>query len=468
MSVVVWWIRRDLRLFDNEALHSALAEGLQLLPLFIVDPFFENSDYVAEKRGAFLWQSLAKLDQSLQKLGGRLIVRRGSPTQILPELVQELEATAVFAEEDYSPYACRRDKKLKTLIPLKLVSSLTYHHPNDILKGDGKPYVVYSHFKKQWLERPLPHKSQIIPVPKRLPALPQISSDPLPDLGEPLPLFPPGEAEAQRRLADFANGAIWSYKAQRNIPGIDGTSQLSPYLRFGLISARVAVETAVSARAKARDKAATKSAQTWLDELIWREFYIAILHHFPHVAKGNFRSAYDGIQWRNDQTKFEAWCQGQTGYPIVDAAMRQLLETGWMHNRCRMIVASFLVKDCLIDWRLGERWFMQNLVDGDLAANNGGWQWTAGTGTDAAPYFRIFNPTTQSEKFDPKGEYIRRFVPELANYPDKEIHNPSKVPPMIQRQYQCVIGQDYPAPVVNRKEARDHTLAAYKLAKEGS
>ena len=232
-----------------------------------------------------------------------------------------------------------------------------------------------------------------------------------------------------------------------------------------MVSARETAVCAIEAISNAGGKASRDNAQVWLDELIWRDFYLQILHYFPHVLGNNFRSKYDAVVWRDDKAEFAAWCAGQTGYPIVDAAMRQMNETGWMHNRARMIVASFLVKDLLIDWRWGEKYFMQRLVDGDPAANNGGWQWSAGTGTDAAPYFRIFNPISQGKKFDPDGAYIHRWVPELRNLSGKDLHEPWKMPPMMQRSVGCVIGQDYPAPIVDHKFARQRTLEAYKATK---
>lgn len=259
---------------------------------------------------------------------------------------------------------------------------------------------------------------------------------------------------------------IDQYADQRNRMDLDGTSRLSPYLRFGMLSTRQAAVTALQARSADQNERSHEGADTWLSELIWRDFYFSILLHFPQVLRRSFRSVYDGIAWRNNEEQFRAWCQGRTGYPVVDAAMRQLVQSGWMHNRARMIVASFLVKDLLIDWRWGEKWFMQQLVDGDPAANNGGWQWAAGTGTDAAPYFRIFNPVLQGKKFDPQGDYTRRWLPELANVPGKYLQEPWKMPREVQDKAGCVIGRDYPHPIVDHALARHSALAAYASARD--
>jgi deoxyribodipyrimidine photo-lyase len=245
-----------------------------------------------------------------------------------------------------------------------------------------------------------------------------------------------------------------------------GTSGLSPYLRFGMLSPRQVVLATYNKRSSITDAQGQESPNAWLSELIWREFYMSILYHFPHALEGNFRPIYDRIAWRNDEQHFAAWCDGKTGYPVVDAAMRQLLQTGWMHNRARMITASFLVKDLLIDWRWGERWFRKHLVDGDPAANNGGWQWTAGTGTDAAPYFRIFNPVMQGKKHDPHGHFVRRWLPELAQVPQSYLHEPWKMPLADQNEAKCVIGQDYPQPIVDHASARRATLDAYAKARD--
>ncbi|MEZ4616263.1 MAG: deoxyribodipyrimidine photo-lyase [Caldilineaceae bacterium] len=319
--------------------------------------------------------------------------------------------------------------------------------------------------------QPTDQRQEILAAPKALNTPETIASDPLPtfstDLLNTLP-FPPGENVAKARLSDFVKGSkapIYDYAQNRNIPFDNATSQLSPYLRFGMISARLAALGAYTALENTSSAEKRKGAATWLNELIWRDFYITILAEFPHVRQGAFRAEYDAIGWINDQADFDAWSTGHTGYPFVDAAMRQLRTIGWMHNRARMVVASFLVKDLLIDWRWGERWFMQQLVDGDPAANNGGWQWSAGTGTDAAPYFRVFNPISQSEKFDAQGNYIRRWVPELEKVPNKFIHTPWKMPKTVQQSAECRIGSDYPAPIVDHKNARERALAAYKAVK---
>jgi deoxyribodipyrimidine photo-lyase len=468
-KTAVWWIRRDLRLADNQALAAALNAAEQVIPLFIVDPFFEQSDYAGEKRRAFLWAGLAQLDADLRERGSRLIVRYGRPQQILNAILEESGAGAIFAEEDFTSYARRRDEQIAESLPLTLTAGLVVHPPGTVLKPDGDPYIVFTPFKKKaWLERPLPQPADLLPAPDKINTLESIQSEALPTepkLPKAMP-FIPGEAEAQRRLRAFAQATIDRYAEDRNTVSVAGTSQLSPYLRFGMISARQAVVTAVSCLKSAPTKEAHKGADTWLSELIWREFYIHILYHFPHVLQRSFRPEYDGIAWRNREDEFAAWGNGRTGYPLVDAAMRQLTTSGWMHNRARMVVASFLVKDLLIDWRWGEKFFMQHLVDGDPAANNGGWQWTAGTGTDAAPYFRIFNPTSQAKKFDPQGEYIRRWLPELADVPKEFIHEPWQMPPLMQKSANCQIGSDYPAPIVDHHEARDWTLNAYKKARE--
>ncbi len=394
--------------------------------------------------------------RNLRALGSRLILRRGDPVAELTRLCQESGATAIFAQADFSPYARQRDDQVAATLPLHLHGGPTLRHPDDVLKADGTPYTVFTPFKRAWLAQPLPTGAELLAAPTALNTPSDMQSLTLPDPTR-SPLFPPEAKEARRRLAHFGGDGMARYAQGRDLLDRDGTSQLSPYLRFGMISARQAMVAALAA--------GNAGADVWLSELIWREFYTAILYHFPQVAQSSFRAQYDAVPWQNDHRDFAAWQAGRTGYPVVDAAMRQLLATGWMHNRARMIVASFLVKDLLIDWRWGEVWFMQNLIDGDPAANNGGWQWTAGVGTDAAPYFRIFNPITQGKKFDPDGQYIRRWLPELANVPDNQIHTPWQMSAAEQKQSGCRIGHDYPAPIIDHSFARQRTLDAYGQAR---
>jgi deoxyribodipyrimidine photo-lyase len=475
VRTAIWWIRRDHRLTDNQALEAALRQAETVVPVFILDPVLMSAPDAAEKRVAFMLGSLRQLDADLRLRGSRLIVREGDPAEELVKLVRESKADAVFAEEDSWPYGRQRDARVAQALPLDLTGGLTVHPPAAIRKADGTPYTVFTPFSRAWKALPLPSARDILVAPDRLSPPPDLPSLPIP--AEPaLPpevAFPPGEAEAQRRLQAFADWdapVVYSYAELRNRLDREGTSQLSPYLRFGMLSARQAIVSALSAMDAAPDAApqgqGRKGAETWLNELIWREFYMAILHDFPDVLAQSFRPSLRHIAWENDEAAFSAWCQGRTGYPVVDASMHALVQTGWMHNRARMIVASFLVKDLLIDWRWGERFFMQHLVDGDPAANNGGWQWTAGTGTDAAPYFRIFNPTLQGKKHDPGGIFVRRWLPELARVPDQTLHAPWEMPDDVQRRAGCIIGQDYPAPIIDHAWARERTLAAYAQARE--
>ncbi len=470
MTTVLWWIRRDLRLRDNPAVHAALQYGETVVPVFVLDPVLERSSYVAEKREAFLLDGLRALERALRARGSRLIVRRGDVMGELTKLYQESQADAIFAQADVSPYARQRDAAVETHLPLHLTAGLTVYPFDAVHKRDGSPYVVYTPFKRVWKALPLYSRHDLLPAPSVISTPSDISGVDISD-GPRLPgdmPFIAGEAEAQRRLAAFVAGPLYTYATARDQMAAAGTSQLSPYLRFGMLSARQAAVAARAALAEAEaagETPARESAETWLDELIWREFYIAVLYHFPHVRRKSFRENLRDIQWANDPADFDAWCAGCTGYPIVDAGMRQLLATGWMHNRARMIVASFLTKDLLIDWRWGERYFMQHLIDGDPAANNGGWQWSAGTGTDAAPYFRIFNPILQGQKFDPQGVYVRRWVPELARVPEKYIHQPWTMPEATQTAARCRVGKDYPCPIVDHKQARTRTLAIYREAR---
>jgi deoxyribodipyrimidine photo-lyase len=467
MNTTIWWIRRDLRLADNRALDGALEAGEQVVPVFVLDPVLLSSPYTGDKRIAFLYDGLRALDADLRDRGSYLLLRRGDPREVLTALTRELDAAALYAEADVSPYARRRDAGIGESLPVHLVDGLTIHPPEAVHKDDGGPYIVYSYYSRAWKSLPLPQAGELTEAPNVINTPRHLESIEIPDspsLPGSVP-FVAGEREGQRLLEDFVAGAIDGYADRRDRVDLDGTSRLSPYLRFGMLSARRAAVAALEAEERSGGAGARLGAQTWLGELIWREFYISILHHFPEVRQHAFREAYRDIPWENDPDAFAAWQAGCTGYPIVDAAMRQLAATGWMHNRARMIVASFLTKDLLIDWRWGERHFMQHLIDGDPASNNGGWQWSAGTGTDAAPYFRIFNPVLQGQKHDPEGAYIRRWVPELADVDDRYIHMPWTMPDAVQERSGCRLGADYPAPIVDHSEARERALAAYKRAR---
>ncbi|HSV86361.1 MAG TPA: deoxyribodipyrimidine photo-lyase [Levilinea sp.] len=461
MQTAIWWIRRDLRLADNPALLAALEAARQVVPVFVVDEKLLRSPYNSPRRQAFLLHGLYRLDEDLRERGGRLIVRRGDPLIELANLLHESGAGGVFAEADHSPYARQRDERIAAELPLNLTTGVTVQPPGVVLKADGAAYTVFTPFSRAW--QALPWPGAVRPAPERIKTPEHIDGirlDALVDWPEE-ERFPAGEAEGQRRLAAFAARRIDAYGEQRNRLDLEGTSALSPYLRFGMISARQAASAAREALRKAEGSAARRSVETWINELVWREFYVHILHNFPRVRRTAFRHELADIHWDNDLEVFAAWQAGCTGYPVVDAGMRQLRELGWMHNRGRMITASFLVKDLLIDWRWGERHFMQHLLDGDPAANNGGWQWTAGSGTDAAPYFRVFNPTLQGIKFDPHGDYVRRYVPELASVPAEFIHEPWKMPLDIQKQIGCVIGADYSEPIVDHAAARLRALERY-------
>lgn len=470
MTATIWWIRRDLRLNDNEALTAACQSARDVIPLFIIDPELEKSPNISQRRKAFLWRALRVLGKDIEKIGGHLVIRRGNPVDVLTQIFAEHSIQGIYAEEDFSPYARTRDRRVSDVLPLHLIGGSSFSHPGSILKSDQTPYTVFTPYSKAWLAtHPL---ESVVPLPS-----PAKISTPLGMASDSIPeaevrynshLFPAGEIAAQTRLKIFTGGEtppVYGYSEDRNRMDINGTSQLSPYLRFGMVSPGQAIAAAHAALALASDPVSQKGVRTWINELIWREFYISILYHFPHVLKQSFQADYDRIQWVNDEQDYADWCEGRTGYPVVDAAMRQLLSTGWMHNRARMIVASFLVKDLLIDWRWGERWFMKNLLDGDPAANNGGWQWTAGTGTDAAPYFRVFNPILQSKKFDPQGDYIKMWVPELSRVPVNYLHTPWEMPDEVQWKVGCVIGHDYPSPIIDHQFARERTLAAYKHVK---
>ncbi len=471
-KTALWWIRRDLRLQHNQALQAALSEGYQVQPVYILDPNLLSSSRMGQARKDFLFQGLDRLQEQIARQGGQLIVRSGNPKTALESLVRESAAAQIFAEQDLSPYARQRDQGVSRRMPLQLISGLTIADPEEIKTAVGTPYQVYSPYRKKWKQRYLSRIRRGSDQELEGRFWDQnLGSERIPALEKPqaLEAWQAGEEPARQRLSQFVEGdspPIYRYQENRNRPDREGTSGLSPYLHFGMISIREVFQAALSAMDRARSGAELQSAESWLDELIWREFYLAILYHHPDVLKKSYRENLQEISWRNHQESFQRWKQGLTGFPIVDAGMRQLLATHWMHNRVRMITASFLVKDLLIDWRWGEEWFMKSLVDADLASNNGGWQWVAGTGTDAAPYFRIFNPTTQAKKHDPQGGYIRRYLPELAQVPDDYIHTPWRMPDSLQQKAGCRIGKDYPEPIVDHQKARKQTLEAYQIARD--
>lgn len=465
MSAAIWWLRRDLRLSDNQALIGALRARQRVIPVFVLDEKLLASPYVGEKRVAFLFAGLRALDADLRARGSYLVVRRGDPVVELGRLLAESGADVIFAEPDYSPYARRRDDRVGRELPVFWAGSPAARPPGIIVKANGEPYRMFTPFSRSWKALPELSEKPNFEAPQRIDTPPGLTTLPTLQFSLPPDDFPAGEIEAQRRLTRFTELTIYLYHQQRDRQDIAGTSQLSPFLRFGMLSARQAVAAARQAIHLAPDETARRSAEAWLDELIWRDFYIHLLYYFPRLRHENFRLA--DVRWVNDTVQFEAWKTGRTGYPIVDALMRQLSHTGWMHNRGRMITASFLTKDLLIDWRWGEKWFMQHLMDGDPAANNGGWQWIAGVGTDAAPYFRVFNPVSQSMKTDPQGVFIRYWLPELQDVPLKYLHQPWTMPEEVQRQAGCYIGRHYPPPLVDHAWAKERALQVYQTARSG-
>ncbi|EFO80598.1 Deoxyribodipyrimidine photo-lyase [Oscillochloris trichoides DG-6] len=458
--MIIHWFRRDLRLSDNPALSAAaLASGGHVLPVYILDPTLLNGLWASPARSAFLIAGLRALDAQLQHHGLRLIVRHGEPVATLLHLVAETGASAVTWNRDYSPYSRRRDQAIEAALhaagcAVQHTHDVAICPPDQILTKNATPYSVYTPYARQWRTWLAHADLRPVAAPILQPCRDLPVSHAIPDLLAPHPLPPAGELAAQTILDEFTRTSLRTYATQRDLPAVPGTSRLSPYLRFGMIAVRQCLAVAQAHPGPGAD--------TWIAELAWRDFYIQVLFHHPHVLRGAFKPQYDDLAWENDPDLFAAWCAGHTGYPMVDAAMRQLQQEGWMHNRARMIVASFLTKDLLIDWRWGERYFMQMLLDGDPAANNGGWQWAASTGTDAQPYFRIFNPTCQGQKFDPHGDYIRRYLPELAGVPNHKIHTPHLLSASEQMRAGVRIGHDYPAPLVDHAQRRERALGIYR------
>ena len=424
-ETVVFWFRRDLRLSDNAGLYHALKENQHVLPLFIFDTeILDKLEDAADARVEFILDALSRIKAEAEALGSSLLVLHGNPVEIF----KKLKPKAVYTNTDYDPYARKRDADVKQSLEERGIAFRSFKdhvifEKEEITKNDGKPYTVYTPYSRKWKATLNTKNYTSFDALKFQSHLKKSAPLPFPSLTD-LGFEPSGIPFPERTIRQ---SIIEHYHLQRDIPGIDGTSRLSVHLRFGTVSIRKLVQVAL------------KKNETWLNELIWRDFYHMILWHFPHVATNAFKPAYDRIEWRNDPAEFTAWCAGKTGYPIVDAGMRELNTTGFMHNRVRMIVASFLTKHLLIDWRWGEAYFAKKLLDFDLAANNGGWQWAAGSGCDAAPYFRVFNPYLQTDKFDPQGTYIKKWVP--------EVHTP-----------------DYPKPIVDHAFARERVLRVYKEA----
>jgi deoxyribodipyrimidine photo-lyase len=485
MFPLIHWFRRDLRLFDNTALAAAANDASgAVVPVFIFDKQLLNGRFASPARNAFLRDSLQALDEALQAQGSRLIMRVGDPLEELLALARAYSASGVYWNRDYSPYAISRDKAVKAALKeagleAKSFKDAVIFEMNEVATNDNRPYTVYTPYSRRWRARLAETGYELQDEPTLVggdflidPSIEgknRASPVPTEVVGEGKAPLAAGEAAGRAQLRAFVDGRrsfnIAGYAEGRNLLAQPATSRLSAHLRLGTVSIRECLRLAQEA---GTDNDMQTGIDTWVGELIWRDFYVQVLYHHPHVLRGAFKREFDGLQWENDQTLFAAWCEGRTGYPIVDAAMRQLAAESWMHNRGRMITASFLTKDLLIDWRWGERFFMQHLVDGDPAANNGGWQWAAGTGTDAQPYFRIFNPTSQGQKFDPGGAYVRRYIPELANVPDSFIHEPWKMSAELQRRSGVQIGRDYPAPIVDHGTQRQRALDLYGKVKRSS
>ncbi len=458
MNIV--WFRNDLRIADNPALWNGTREG-DTLALFILTPGQWRRHFLSGARVDFMLRTLETLRESLVRLGIPLLIERTERFAAVPALVAKLarryRADAVYWNDEYPLDEIGRDRNTEALLRSRGVAVHRYADrviapPGSVVKEDGEAYRVFTPFKRRWLQLLDLGIPDTVPAPGKRPA-PSVEGGPVPKTlkgfagAVPEELWPAGEAEAQARLAAFCRDVLPAYHRIRDYPALAGTSKLSPYLAIGALSPQQCLRAALAQRGEGPD--------AWLNELIWRDFYQHIVLAFPDVCRFKpFKPETDKIPWREDREDFRAWCEGRTGVPIVDAGMRQLRETGWMHNRVRMIVAMFLSKNLLLDWRLGERFFMENLVDGDFAANNGGWQWSASTGTDSVPYFRVFNPFTQARRFDPDARYIKHFVPALRSLDAATIHNPETL--------EKHRPGDYPPIRVDIKGSRQRAIEAFR------
>ena len=463
----IHWFRSDLRVADNTALAAACRAADALAPVFVLDDDLLDLHRDAHPRLRFLNACLEDLAAALDAAGSRLIILRGAPHRCLPALARTCKASLITWNRDYGPYAKERDLRVRNTLARDGVEVRTFKdrvvfEGSEIRTTQGRAYSVYTHFRRAWWRRYQASPPRAVSAPAIPPCIPEAPAGALPRLrgrgmrADTTGIPPGGAAPARERLDAFLGAAARRYHVDRNSPALAGTSRLSPYLRFGAISVCECIRAGLELAAA--EPAAEEGVRAWIDELVWREFYHAILDAHPRVLEGAFRQGYDALEWDDDPDRLQAWQAGMTGYPIVDAGMRELAATGWMHNRARMIVASFLVKDLHIDWRKGEHWFMRRLVDGDPASNNGGWQWAASTGTDAQPYFRIFNPTAQGERFDPGGDYVRRWIPELAGHAGKTAHRPWNAP---------LESRAYPSPIVDHARERAVALARFRAVRGG-
>jgi deoxyribodipyrimidine photo-lyase len=491
LDTALVWFRRDLRADDHAALYHALRAARRVWCAFVFDTDILDALPRADRRVEFILAAVVELSAGLERLGlahavagVRLAVAHGPAPAEIVRLAAGLQVQAVYANHDDDPFALQRDARVRgALADLGIALHTSKDHViferDEVLSAGGTPYSVYTPYRNAWERKLEPFFLQAYPIERHaasLAPLPGAFAAPLPhlaDLGfEPTNLadlaLPTGSRGAHALLEDFLT-RIDAYDVARDYPGIKGPSYLSAHLRFGTISVRTlgrAVQQRIDAAAGRRG---ARGAEVWRSELVWRDFYHQLLHHHPHVVGHAYRPEYDRIRWEHGKTAdahFAAWNEGRTGYPLVDAAMAQINQTGWMHNRLRMVTASFLVKDLGIDWRRGEATFAEKLIDYDLAANNGGWQWAASTGGDAQPWFRIFNPVAQSEKFDPEGRFIRRYLPQLARLPDTLLHAPWQARPIDLASAGLALGRDYPEPIVDHEAARARTLARYAVVKQ--
>jgi deoxyribodipyrimidine photo-lyase len=473
------WFRRDLRVDDHAALHHALLSSRRVVGVFVFDTDILAGLPSDDRRIQFLLDSVRELDARLRAMGGYLIVRHGRAAQVIPALAASLDAESVFANRDYEPQALARDRAVQDTLraagrSLQTFKDQVIFEQDEVLTLAGGPYSVFTPYKNAWLKRlarepealrpyeTAPHAGALAPAPAdhALPALADLGFVP-----NAAPIAHPGMTGAEHLLAQFER-RLARYDHDRDFPALDATSHLSIHLRFGTLSVRRLV---AMLQARIADGTGGAGAPVWLSELIWREFYMMILARHPRVVTQSFKAAFDAVAWDDGpgaDALFDAWCAGRTGYPLVDAAMLQLERTGFMHNRLRMVTASFLTKDLGVDWRRGERWFALKLNDYELASNNGGWQWAASTGCDAQPWFRIFNPVTQSKRFDPDGDFIRQYLPQLAGLSGAAIHAPWLAKPEVLTKAGVVPGRDYPLPVVDHEEAREKTLQRFKAIRD--